>query len=214
VCAAVPAGRNPDPERPGCPLPDADRDGVADTQDRCADTAQGLIPDDARPGCPAADRDQDSVADPVDACPDEPGAPHPDPRRNGCPSLVSIEHGQIRILEPVFFATNRETILARSMPVLRAVANALLATPQIRRVSIEGHTDDIAGDDFNLDLSTDRAANVLEWLVTEGGIERARLEAHGYGETRPLEPGATERARAANRRVEFHIIDPPQAGDP
>ena len=209
-CATTPAGSDPDPSRPGCPTGDADGDGFADHDDACPDRVPGLTPDPARPGCPAPDRDADTVADPVDACPDEAGAPHPDPARHGCPSLVRVEGGQIRILRPVFFATNRDVILARSREVLQAVADALAASPGIRRLSIEGHTDDVGEDGSNLDLSERRALNVMAWLVTEGGVEPQRLEGHGFGESRPLIEATTDQARSANRRVEFRIVDPPQ----
>jgi outer membrane protein OmpA-like peptidoglycan-associated protein len=208
-CPTTPAGEHPDPERAGCPDGDDDADHVLTHTDQCRTEPAGVHPDAARPGCPAPDRDHDTVPDPTDACPDQPGAPSPDPRRNGCPGLVRIENGQIRIMQPVFFATNRDVILPRSNAVLRAVADALRASPEIRRVSIEGHTDDVGNDAANLDLSQRRANNVMAALITDG-VEAARLEAHGYGETRPLVQGTTRPARAANRRVEFHIIDPAQ----
>ena len=207
-CPTTPAGEHPDPDRPGCPDGDDDDDGVLNHQDRCPDRHQGPWPDPERPGCPLADRDNDTIPDVNDACPDEPGAPHPDPARNGCPSLVRVQEGAIRINTPVFFATNRDVILPRSRRVLQAVADAITASPYIRRVSIEGHTDDRASDDFNMDLSNRRANNVMAWLV-QNGIEPERLEAHGFGETRPVVEGTTQQARAANRRVEFRIVDPP-----
>lgn len=116
---------------------------------------------------------------------------------------------EIRILRPVFFAFNRDMILRRSQPLLRAVADALLATPEIRRVAIDGHTDDVGDPSFNMDLSRRRAANVMATLIQDG-VEAARLEAHGYGPTRPLVNAHTAAARAANRRVEFRILDPAQ----
>jgi outer membrane protein OmpA-like peptidoglycan-associated protein len=80
-------------------------------------------------------------------------------------------------------------------------------------VAIEGHTDDVNDDAANMDLSNRRAASVLRWL-TDHGIAATRLEAHGFGETRPVRPIAGLRrralrdARAMNRRVEFRIVDP------
>jgi outer membrane protein OmpA-like peptidoglycan-associated protein len=201
-------GPNPDPDRPGCPDGDDDQDGVLNRVDQCRMQHAGYHPDPARPGCPLPDRDHDSVPDAVDACPDKPGAPHPDPKRHGCPSLVKIEDGMIRILKPVHFATNEDRILAKSLPVLEAVANALEATPEIRLVSIEGHTDDRGADDFNLDLSERRCAGVRQWLI-ERGISAVRLQAKGFGESRPIESNRTAQGRSVNRRVEFVIVDPP-----
>ncbi len=207
ACPTVPAGPHPDPARAGCPRGDADADGVYDDVDRCPSTPAGVHPDPKRPGCPVLDTDGDGVPDDRDRCPDKAGAPHPDPDKNGCPGLVELSAGQLRILQPVFFATNKDTILPQSFPVLQAVADALKAVPEIKRVSIEGHTDDVGDDATNLDLSTRRAQSVMAWLITHG-TEPSRLEARGFGETRPLLPNTTEEARAANRRVEFRIVDP------
>jgi outer membrane protein OmpA-like peptidoglycan-associated protein len=206
-CVSAPAGEFPDPNRPGCPDGDADNDTVRDATDQCPTEAQGFYPDPARPGCPLADGDGDRVPDVNDACPTQPGAPSQNPRRNGCPSLVRLELDRITIQRPVFFATGRDTILARSTAVLTALADALQAVPQIRRISIEGHTDDVGDDAANLDLSNRRANTVMQWLI-DHGVDASRLEAHGFGETQPIETGTSARARAANRRVEFRVIDP------
>jgi outer membrane protein OmpA-like peptidoglycan-associated protein len=212
-CPSTATGPVEQPGRPGCPDPDDDADTITNSRDACPAEPRGLHPDPApeRIGCPAPDGDRDSVPDATDACPREAGAPSPDARRNGCPGLVRIESGQIRINRPVFFDTNADTIRRQSRAVLQAVADALRATPEIRRVSIQGNTDDVGDDAFNLDLSERRAQSVMAALVTNG-VEPERLEAHGYGETRPLMNGTTRAARAANRRVEFHIVDPPQSG--
>lgn len=207
-CPTTPSGEHPDPNRPGCPDADTDADSIYDSADECPEEHAGLHPDPERPGCPQPDRDGDSVPDPTDACPDEPGAPSQNPERNGCPGLVRVEDGQLRITRPVFFATNRDVILRRSRPVLEALADAIAATPNIRRLVIEGHTDDVGEADANLSLSRRRAENVSRWLV-ERGVAAERLRAVGFGETCPKEEGSSRRARAANRRVEFRIVDPP-----
>ncbi|MEZ4391012.1 MAG: OmpA family protein [Polyangiales bacterium] len=213
ACPAVAQGPTPDPARAGCPDGDDDRDGVVNTLDQCRTEPAGFHPDPARAGCPLPDTDHDSVPNPVDACPNQPGAPSADPRRNGCPGLVLIQAGMIRIVRPVFFASGEDTILETSFPVLEAVGTALQATAAIRRVSIHGHTDDVGDDSANMDLSNRRAASVMRWL-TEHGVEAGRLEAHGFGETQPVQAidGLRGRrlraAQALNRRVEFRILDP------
>src|SRR6185436_7667575 len=140
-CPGEAAGPTPDPERAGCPDGDDDKDGVTNSQDKCRDQPAGLYPDPSAPGCPLSDRDKDTVPDLYDACPDKAGAPAPEPKKNGCPGLVAVEGNTIKILKPVFFATNKDVILRRSFPVLQAVAGALAATTGIKKVSIEGHTD-------------------------------------------------------------------------
>ena len=209
-CVNEAAGEHPNPERVGCPDGDGDHDGVLDHGDQCPTEAVGLQPDPARAGCPAPDRDHDSVPDLTDHCPDRPGAPSADPLRNGCPGLVLVDGGQIRINRPVFFAPNRDAVLATSFPVLTAVADALAATPSIRHVSVEGHTDDVGEEAANLALSQRRAASVVTWL-TGHGIAADRLTSLGFGETRPVTPGTTPAIRAQNRRVEFRIVGDAQA---
>ncbi|MBI5482092.1 MAG: OmpA family protein [Deltaproteobacteria bacterium] len=210
LCPDEPQGSTPDPQRRGCPDKDTDGDGVPDSKDQCPTTPAGPKPDPTRVGCPAPDRDGDSVPDHEDACPDQPGAPHPDPMKNGCPSLVEVKGSQLVIVKPVFFATARDVILKQSFPVLQAVADALKARPDIKRLSIEGHTDSRGKAAMNRDLSDRRARSVMRWLI-QNGIAAERLTAKGFGPDRPIADNKTEKGRAQNRRVEFLIVDPPSA---
>ena len=212
LCPQEPSGKTPDPGRKGCPDRDQDGDGVFDSQDQCKDVHAGLLPDPMRSGCPAPDRDKDSIPDPVDACPDKKGAPSPDPKKNGCPGLVVVESGQIVILKQVFFATNKDTILKLSYPVLDAVAVALKAFPSIKKVRIEGHTDNQGKAEYNTDLSDRRAKSVMAYLIVHG-VEATRLAAQGYGPQKPIANNKTVKGRALNRRVDFVILEPnlPQA---
>ncbi|HET7720697.1 MAG TPA: OmpA family protein, partial [Acidimicrobiales bacterium] len=212
-CPEQPAGPTPDPEKAGCPDGDDDKDGVLNGQDRCKDQAAGFYPDPSAPGCPMSDRDKDSVPDIYDACPDQAGAPDTDPKKNGCPGLVTVDAGAIKILKPVYFATGKDVILKRSFPLLKAVAAALAATPAIKKVSIEGHTDGTGTPEGNLDLSQRRSESVRRWL-TENGVAAERLEAKGFGDSRPIASNKTSRGRSENRRVEFNIVDPAPAVAP
>lgn len=206
VCPSVPAGAHPDPARTGCPLTDSDADGIFDPFDLCPQEPVGPLPDPAKKGCPLPDRDADTVGDADDACPDKAGAPHPDARKNGCPGLVQVREGKLVILKPVFFATNRDKVLAKSFAVLSAVADALLAQPQVRRIRVEGHTDDRGNAQKNTLLSQRRAESVRMFLINRG-VAAERLEAVGYGPSEPIETNKTSRGRAANRRVEFEILE-------
>jgi len=209
-CPDTPAGAHPDPNRPGCPDKDSDNDGVYDSQDQCKDAAAGLNPDPSRAGCPLPDRDRDQVPDSKDACPDQPGAPSPDPKRNGCPGLIEVSSGQIIIKEQVFFATGKDKILKKSFPLLDAIAHTLSTIPAIKKVEIEGHTDNKGAEDKNIDLSDRRAKSVQQYLIDKG-IAPERLVAKGYGPNRPIADNATAKGRALNRRVDFKIVDPAQS---
>ena len=208
ICPDTPQGQTPDPARRGCPAGDRDKDGILDPVDQCPEVPAGIHPDPDRIGCPLADRDRDLVPDKDDACPDKPGAPDPDPKKNGCPGgLVAMSGGQLKILKPVFFATDQDVILPQSFPVLQAVAAVMKHATEIKKLGVEGHTDDRGGAAHNLDLSQRRAHSVVKYLVLQG-ISGDRLEAHGYGQTRPIRENTTQPGRAANRRVEFHVLDP------
>lgn len=203
ACPRTPQLSDPDPERPGCPAGDQDGDGLPDPQDNCPAEPQGDTPDPERPGCPAPDRDGDTVPDAEDACPDEAGAPSTDAERNGCPSLARVQDDRIEALEPIYFALNSARILPRSQPTLEAIADVLRARPALQ-VSIEGHTDQTGSPEYNLQLSQERADAVMQSLV-RSGIDASRLQARGFGQTRPAVDDDHPDAAAKNRRVEFRI---------
>jgi OmpA-OmpF porin, OOP family len=139
----------------------------------------------------------------VDACPDAPGPASEDPKTNGCPK-AAIVNGQIKISEQVKFETGSSKILHDSDELLTAVAKIILDHQEIKRVRIEGHTDNVGKPAMNKRLSVARAESVKVWL-TKHGVSGNRLGAEGFGDTRPIEDNATEVGRKNNRRVEFHI---------
>lgn len=71
---------------------------------------------------------------------------------------------------------------------------------------IEGHTDEVGTDEYNMQLSQRRANSVVEYLVAHSGIDRSRLKAVGYGKTRPVADNRTEEGKRQNRRIDS-IID-------
>lgn len=223
ACPADPEDHLGNDPNDGCPIPpDRDNDGIPDMYDKCPDTPEDKDGIQDGDGCPEDDGDQDGVADAVDACPKEPGKPSPDPKVNGCPSFIKLdeETGVIRILQQVHFQTGSANILPDSFPMLEEIVKLLKANLQIKRMSIEGHTDNVGAEQMNLTLSRDRAASVMKWIV-DHGVDQARLESHGYGMTKPLpcpdgsppncNSNATDAGRAKNRRVEFKIL---QQDDP
>jgi outer membrane protein OmpA-like peptidoglycan-associated protein len=106
---------------------------------------------------------------------------------------------------PVKFAFNSADILPEATAQLDAVAEGIkLAGPDVR-VVIEGHTDGMGSDQYNLALSRKRAESVRAYLVQHHGIAAASLKAVGLGKSAPLNK-ATPFA-AENRRVEFRAAD-------
>jgi outer membrane protein OmpA-like peptidoglycan-associated protein len=104
----------------------------------------------------------------------------------------------------VFFDTAKASIKAESNSLLDEAAAVLKAHPEVKKVVIEGHTDDRGGAAKNLKLSEARAQSVKAYLVGKG-VEASRLDAKGFGQTKPIADNKTEKGREANRRVEFTI---------
>lgn len=110
------------------------------------------------------------------------------------------------IREKIQFETNKAAIKPESFGLVDEITAAVRDTPQIKKLSIEGHTDDVGGDKYNQKLSEQRAASVRAYLV-EKGIDAARLVSKGWGETKPIGDNTTEEGREQNRRVEFIIVE-------
>ena len=207
ACPTEPEDHQGSDPNDGCPVPpDKDGDGIPDMYDKCPDQPEDKDGIQDADGCPEDDADQDGVPDAQDACPREPGKPSPDPKKNGCPIFIQKDEGVVRVLQQVHFATGKADILPDSFPMLNEIAQLLKVNPGIKKMSIEGHTDNKGSADLNKTLSQKRADSVMKYLV-DHGVEQGRLEAHGYGMERPIESNDTDKGRAANRRVEFKITD-------
>lgn len=196
----------------GCPEADNDADGVLDAADACPNVAETQNDFEDDDGCPdsAPDTDSDGIADAADRCPDQAETYNGIDDEDGCPerapSLAVIRDGSINITQQINFATDSSEIVGESSTrVLDAVAAVLRNHPELRHIEIQGHTDDIGDGQENLTLSHRRADAVYAALA-ERGVDPIRLETTGYGESQPLVPGTSRRARAANRRVVFLII--------
>ena len=113
---------------------------------------------------------------------------------------------EIKINETVYFDTDKATIQRRSYGLLDSVASALSNAKFITKVRVEGHTDGRAEDDYNLKLSQSRSEAVKAYLVKKG-IDGARLEPQGFGESQPVAPNDTEENMAKNRRVVFVVLE-------
>jgi uncharacterized membrane protein YgcG len=102
----------------------------------------------------------------------------------------------------IYFTFNSDVLRPESEPTLKEIADVLKKHSDWK-LGVDGHTDGIGSDDYNLDLSKRRAAAVRAALVTRYGIAGARLTTAGYGKTQPKDTNATLEGRAKNRRVEL-----------
>lgn len=198
----------------GCPdskqYRDADADGATDDVDACPAEPEDFDRFEDDDGCPDPDNDGDGWLDAVDLCPNLPETRNGFEDTDGCPDeqpLVAVGAARLNIRDRVFFESDRAVIQAVSHPLLDEVARVILATPSIAQIRIEGHTDSKGGDYYNLRLSQARVRQVMAYLIARG-VPAERLQAVGFGESRPIADNATEAGRAANRRVEFVIVRP------
>lgn len=177
---------------------DSDGDGVPDSLDKCPDTPSGVKVD--KDGCPL-DSDGDGVPDYLDKCPDTPKGTKVD--ANGCPlpeKAVVTEQGTYSF-GIIYFDTNKATIKPNSRPVLDNAVEYMKKNPGVK-LEVQGHTDSVGADAYNMKLSEARAAAVKKYM-TDKGIAADRLETKGFGESRPAASNATKEGRAKNRRIEF-----------
>jgi len=187
----------------GCPDPDNDADGIPDVHDACPNQPG----DRSLNGCPLEDRDSDGVADNIDQCIDVPETKNGYLDEDGCPDTpptrVKVTQKQVKITEVIEFRTGSAEILSASNPILDDVLQVLNDAKDMK-LRIEGHTDSQGGDELNMKLSQQRADSVRRYLERKG-VAANRLQAVGYGETKPIDTNRTASGRQNNRRVEFHI---------
>jgi outer membrane protein OmpA-like peptidoglycan-associated protein len=103
------------------------------------------------------------------------------------------------------FPIGKATLPDRDFPVLDRLAT-LLTQHQTLTARVEGHTDSAGRDEVNLALSQERADAVKQALV-ERGASAQRIEAVGYGESRPIADNGTRAGRDRNRRIEVYLIE-------
>ncbi len=119
--------------------------------------------------------------------------------------LERIKVGGSVVLRNIFFETDKYELKAVSQIELDKLVNLLERNPSLR-IEIAGHTDNVGGTDYNIELSQNRARAVYDYLVARG-VDPARLAYKGYGETQPVDTNDTEEGRANNRRTEFEVVE-------
>jgi outer membrane protein OmpA-like peptidoglycan-associated protein len=133
--------------------------------------------------------------------------PSPQPKKSEqAPPATGIEQ-QLKEKKKVdiygiYFDFASDRLKPESTPVLDEIAGVLKDNPDWK-LTVNGHTDNVGGDAYNLDLSKRRAAAVKQALVTRYQVAPDRLSTDGVGATRPVDTNDTLAGRARNRRVEL-----------
>ncbi|HET7551264.1 MAG TPA: OmpA family protein [Gemmatimonadaceae bacterium] len=102
----------------------------------------------------------------------------------------------------IFFATGSAELAGESTPTLKEIGQMLKDHADLS-LTIEGHTDNTGSPEANQTLSEKRAAAVKAYLVSTFGIAESRLEAKGFGASKPAASNDTPEGRQQNRRVEL-----------
>jgi OOP family OmpA-OmpF porin len=203
-CEDTPSGATVDAY--GCPS-DSDGDGVLDGIDTCPDTPAGAMVDEY--GCPI-DSDGDGVYDGLDQCPDT--AENLQVDIEGCP--IAVTETEIQLLDTGMFTTNQVAFASSSADldldnstILAEIGETLVRWPELR-LEVGGHTDSTGPAEFNKQLSQQRAQSVLDYLIANHPeINAEQFTVVGYGEENPIADNSTVEGRAANRRVEFKVLN-------
>lgn len=143
------------------------------------------------------DSDGDGVIDSLDRCPNTLRGAQVD--RDGC-----VVESAIIVLQGVHFEYDSAQLTSSSVSILAQAVESLRGQSSMK-VEVAGHTDSAGSDAYNLKLSSRRAQSVVDFLISQG-IDRSRLTAVGYGESRPVADNSTAEGRASNRRVEFRVL--------
>jgi len=167
---------------------DSDGDGVPDFKDQCPDTPKGVSVDDK--GCPL-DSDGDGVPDFKDQCP-------------RTPKGATVNEVGCWVCKGLEFDFDKWNIKPQYYPILDEAVDCMNQHPYIQ-VEIEGHTDYIGTEEYNLVLSEKRAREVMNYFIKKG-IAKERLSVIGYGLSRPIASNETPEGRAMNRRVQLKPI--------
>ncbi len=139
----------------------------------------------------------------------------PSPAVMGPPKPAQVPETVVIVSDVLFGFNSSRLVQKGTFKNLENLIRLVTQKPDLEHLTIEGHTCSIGNDKYNRDLSRKRAESIKELLVTKYNIDARKIQALGYGESRPLASNATREGRAKNRRVEFKIYrkQAPAAGD-
>jgi outer membrane protein OmpA-like peptidoglycan-associated protein len=191
----------------GCPDDDNDGDKVPDESDKCPNDPEDIDGFEDADGCPDPDNDHDTFLDADDQCPNEAEVINGNKDYDGCPDegLIEMHNDRIVLEEQVLFDFERARVKSAARPVLAAIMSLYKQHPEWLQIRIEGHADQRGKEEYNQELSEERARNVRDELI-KLGIPADKIESVGYGSTRPRDLRPEEASYQRNRRVEFVVL--------
>ncbi len=133
--------------------------------------------------------------------------PPPPARTQSASGDVQLRGQRIEIRRKIQFQTWKSDLRRTSYALLDEIADVLKENTQVRRVEIQGHTAITRRNRERLGPLSQRRADAVRDYLIERGIQPNRLVARGYGYKRPIADNGTAEGRAANRRVEFVILE-------
>jgi OOP family OmpA-OmpF porin len=149
---------------------------------------------------------------PPEAAAPPPPPPPPPPEPCHAPAGFQVDANchiieQKVIVRAVDFEFNSTRLTVPAQETLDDIDHALLNQPELQ-IEIQGYTDSVGADAYNLSLSRKRAEAVKAYLVSKG-VHETVLTAKGYGKADPIASNATAEGRAQNRRVAFVVTNAP-----
>ncbi len=192
----------------GCPDLDNDKDGILDAKDKCPMDPEDKDGFQDGDGCPDPDNDHDGILDDRDKCPNQPETINGVEDEDGCPDagdpLVVVNPDRLDLLDTVKW--NGTKIAKASENLLGQVAATLRAHDEIVRLRVTVHVQPTGNPDRDKQITEKRAQAVRDFLV-KWGIAATRVEAKGFGGTKPIIGADKKGSAALNERLELIILE-------
>lgn len=187
-----------------CSNPDKDKDGVANDSDMCPDTPEGTKVDET--GCAMVEEmmvEEVAVEETVveEMVEDEPMLIPPVVPQE-CEQYVTVDGDKVTGFATIMFGFDKDQYAKTEQEKIDCIADVVIANDLT--VDAVGYTDSVGPNDYNMDLSKRRAANVVQALLDAGVPASVTLEA-AKGEMAPAMTNETEQGREFNRRVEVRV---------
>ncbi|SEH08046.1 OmpA family protein [Candidatus Venteria ishoeyi] len=192
----------------GYTAPDSDKDGVPNYKDKCADTSAGAKVDEN--GCKIVaaavsvdgDNDNDGVVNSIDQCPNTP--PNTSVDAVGC-AKTSVLVDAVLTEDHIRFDFDKAFLKPAGKAIVDKMVKFLSSDmAHVKKIMVDGHTDNTGPAKYNQGLSERRAQSVADY-ISAGGISSSKMVITGKGEEKPVATNATRAGRSANRRVEITI---------